>query len=167
MDENTEAKKTTLSTQIVVQAQGFDGKYCPVGAIRGFNAKQERAFEIVKRRNSNGELFDHLMPGLVSITLNVHRMVFDGLSLTEAFSCGFRAIAAQQKPFNIQVIELDSAWMKDEKGAVITTYHNCWFQSYNTPINAEDYIIIEEAVLICEKQTSERIKNYSLINLGE
>ena len=126
--ENTQTA-TTLSTQIIIMAVVNNEEYA-VGAIKEFNIKQEREGENIIK------------------SIEIKRVVFDGLSVMEVF--GQKNDFLEHMPFNIRVVDHFGANNK-----TINTYHNCVFVSYYKPLNADDYIIIEKAKIIYEKQTTE------------
>jgi len=74
-------------------------------------------------------------------------MYFDGLSLPEAFSRGFRNLQSQRIPFDIVVIDQFTGTGND---AIITTYHNCWFNNLSISYTANDYTITQSASVDCE-----------------
>lgn len=150
-DEIPELKeiRTTLSTQIIIQAQLNDGTYAPIGAIRKLNVTQDRKVVVKEVKDNNGEIQKKLVPEDVITMLHPERTVFDKLSLPEAFGCDFNTIDDQKIPFNIQVI-----WAEDK---VVVTYHNCWFTHLSMAIRADDYIIYETASLVCESVSAEKM----------
>lgn len=142
--------KTSLSTYMMIRVLLNDGFLLPVGAIKSFIARQERSITSIKVEKSDGSSVIELTPGETSIILDIERTLFDGLSISEAFGRGFRSLSVQEHPFDIQVVDISY----DQE--IITTYHNCWFSSITTPIRADDYIVVESARIICEKQTTKR-----------
>ena len=139
--------RTGLSTQIVVYVNGE-----PVGAIQSFQETQTRPLKRIGEVGTDGfiELVPHQQ---TSINLSVTRIVFDGLSLPEAFARGFRNIHAQRIPFSIVVID---KFTGDDKRSVVTTYHNCFFNSIQKSYTANGYVISETAQVHAEYMTSER-----------
>lgn len=139
---------TTLSTstQIVIQAQTENGNV-PVGAVKSFEVVQNRSFEQLEVVLPDGSTGYELVPGPTDIKIYLQRTVFDGLALPEALGCSFRSIAAQSRPFDVQVFTIDDESAK----TTTTTYHNCWFSRMATPVKADDYVIIEEATVLCER----------------
>jgi hypothetical protein len=85
--------------------------------------------------------------------VTVRRIAFDGLSLPESMSRGFRNIHAQRIPFDIVVIDQFTGTGDD---AIITTYHNCWFKSISKTYSADDYVITENATLDVEFISEQR-----------
>ena len=112
--------RTGLSTQIVVYVNEE-----PVGAIQSFQEQQQRQNKRINELGTDG-VIEIIPQSAANVTLTVQRIVFDGLSVTEAFSRGFRNIHAQRIPFDIVVIDKFTGTDND---AVVTTYHNCWFKS--------------------------------------
>ena len=88
--------KTGLSTQIVIMVNGN-----PVGAIQSFGEQQNRSIKPINEVGTDGQMKPQ---SSTTIKLNIQRVVFDGLSVTEAFSRGFRNIAAKRIPFDIIVL---------------------------------------------------------------
>lgn len=125
---------TSLSTQIIIMVNNE-----PVGAVQSFSESQSR---------SNKRVYEVGLDGTVEIvpesptqfTLSIDRIVFDGLSITEAFARGFRNIQSQRIPFDIIVIDQFSGTGDD---SIITTYHNCWFNKLDKSYRADNYIITE------------------------
>ena len=135
-----------LSTQIVVYVNGE-----PVGAIQSFQETQSRSNKKIAEVGTDG--FVEIVPqGPATVTLSVSRIVFDGLSLPEAFSRGFKNIHSQRIPFDIVVIDKFTG----SDNAVLTTYHNCWFNNLGKSYTVSDYTITETAGIDCEYISSER-----------
>jgi len=156
----TSSISTSLSTQIIIQVEMNDGSVQPVGAIKSLSEKQSRSLMRIVEIGTDGVI--EIVPNKATeFSLSLERTVFDGLSLPEALGRGFRNIQAQRFPFNIQVVDVNAS-IVDASGAagkdstVITTYHNCWFNSTSTPIKADDYIIMQQAEVWCEFITSIR-----------
>ena len=78
----------------------------------------------------------------------VLKAISTGLSVTEAFSRGWRNITSQRIPFDIVVI--DSFAGDDFENAIVTTYHNCWFTSASRTFSSDNYVITENANMDCE-----------------
>jgi len=139
--------RTGLSTQIIVYVNGE-----PVGAIQSFQETQNRPLKRIGEVGTDGVI--ELVPNQqTTINLSVTRIVFDGLSLPEAFARGFRNIHAQRIPFSIVVID---KFTGDDKRSVVTTYHNCFFTSLTKTYQSSDYVISETAQVHAEYMTSER-----------
>ncbi len=133
--------RTGLSTQIIVMI-GTE----PVGALQSFSESQQRSLKRIYEVGTDGTI--ELVPeSPATVSLRVDRIVFDGLSLTEAFSRGFRNIQAQRIPFDIVVIDQYTGTGND---AVITTYENCWFSSIEKSWNSDNFIITENASIEVE-----------------
>jgi len=140
--------RTGLSTQIAILVNGT-----PVGAVQSFKESQTRAAKEIGEVGTDG--FIEIVPqSQTKISLTLNRIVFDGLSLTEAFSRGFRNIAAQRIPFDIVVIDKFSS--SNDSDWIVTTYHNCWFTSLGKAYNATDYVITEDAQVSAEYMSTAR-----------
>lgn len=156
----TSAISTSLSTQIIIQVEMPDGSVEPVGAIKELTERQQRGLARIVEIGTDTVI--EIVPNKAAeFTLSLNRTVFDGLSLPEAFGRGFRNIQAQRAPFSIQVIDVNAAVTDalgtyDKNTTVITTYHNCWFNSTSTPIKADDYIILQSAEVWCENISTTR-----------
>lgn len=134
--------RTGLSTQIVVYANGE-----PVGAIQSFQESQSKSVKKIAEVGTDG--FIEIVPQApTSVSLNITRIAFDGLSITQAFSRGWRNITSQRIPFDIVVI--DSFAGDDFENAIVTTYHNCWFTSANRTYGSDNYVISETCAMDCE-----------------
>lgn len=132
---------TSLSTQIVIMVNNE-----PVGAVQSLQIEQNRPTVRVGEVGFDGTI--EIVPNAkTEITLNIERIVYDGLSVTEAFSRGFQNIQAQRIPFDIVVIDQFSGTGDD---ATITTFVNCWFESLSKPYRAEQYIITENCRVAVE-----------------
>ncbi|MDX1372946.1 MAG: hypothetical protein R3321_10770 [Nitrososphaeraceae archaeon] len=130
---------TLLSTQIIIKVGAI-----AVGAIQSFTARQTRANRAIPEVGTDG-IIERVPNRATEVTLSVRRVAFDRLRMTEAFGRGFINIQAQRIPFDIEVHEN----FKEESGQVYI-YHNCWFTSLNTPYNADDYVVVEDAEIAAE-----------------
>ena len=140
--------RTGLSTQIVIYVNGE-----PVGAIQSFQLTQQRSMKRISEVGTDGVI--EIVPSApTSITLSVQRIVFDGLSITEAFSRSYVNVAAQRIPFDIVVIDRFFGDSKEEH--VVTSFHNCWFNNIGKTYNTSDYVITESASLDAEYMSTER-----------
>lgn len=128
--------RTALSTQILVLVNNE-----PVGAIQSFSESQSRGVKRVVELGTDGTI-EAVPESAAKISVKATRIVFDGLSITEAFLRGFRNIQAQRIPFDIVVID---QYTGTDNDAVITTYQNCWFTSLSKTYNAETFVISEDA----------------------
>lgn len=128
--------RTGLSTQIIIMVNNE-----PVGAVQKFSESQSRPLEPIKEVGTDG-IIEIVPNGATTISLDLDRIVFDGLSLPEAFSRGFRNINAQRMSFDIVVIDQYTGTGDD---ALITTYHGCWFNKISRSYNAGDYVLSESA----------------------
>lgn len=145
--DNGSKTRAALSTQIVVYVEGE-----PVGAIQNLTENQSRPVKSITEVGTDGII--EIVPSAAStISLTIKRIVFDGLSLPEAFSRGYRNIRAQRIPFDIVVID---KFTGDGDNAVITTYHNCFFKSLNKTYSSSDYMISEDASVDAEYMSSTR-----------
>jgi len=145
---NTGSKtRTGLSTQIIVYVNGE-----PVGAIQSFQETQARSNKRISEVGTDG-IIEIVPQAPAQVTLSVNRIVFDGLSLPESFSRGFKNIHAQRIPFDIVVIDKFTGTDND---AVVTTYHNCWFSNLTKTYQVTDYTIAESANIDCEFVSSTR-----------
>jgi hypothetical protein len=136
-----------LSTQIIVYVNNE-----PVGAIQSFQEAQTRPLKSMSEVGTDG-LIEIVPQGPSTFNLTIQRIVFDGLSLPEAFSRGFRNIQSQRMPFDIVVID---KFTGDGNNAVVTTYHNCWFTSLGKSYTSSDYTITESATVHCEHISTTR-----------
>lgn len=142
--------RTGLSTQIAILVDGQ-----PVGAIQSFGATQQRQTRPVMEVGTDG-VIEIVPSGSTTISLSIQRIVFDGLSLPEAFMRGFTNIAAQRIPFDIVAVDRFSSPespgtpMEEEPQAIVTVYKNCWFTNLAKTYTASDYIISENASVSCE-----------------
>jgi hypothetical protein len=141
--------RTNLSTQIVVYVNNQ-----PVGAIQDFQERQQRSIKKITEVGTDG-IIESVPQSATTISLTVRRIVFDGLSLPESMARGFRNIHAQRIPFDIVVIDRFTG-TEEEGGAIVTTYHNCWFESLGKSYTTGDYTITEDATLSVEAISTER-----------
>ncbi len=126
--------RTALSTQIIIMVNNE-----PVGAVQSFSESQQRSAKRVLEVGLDGTV-EVVPESPATFSLRVDRIVYDGLSVTEAFSRGFRNIQAQRIPFDIVVID---QYTGTDDDAVITTYEECWFTSIEKAYNADNFIITE------------------------
>lgn len=136
-----------LSTQIIIKVYNN-----PVGALQQLSVAQNRPLQRISEIGTDGVI--EIVPNAATtFELTANRIVFDQLRLPESFSRGFRFIAAQRVPFDIDIIDIsgnDPNVPDDETNQVVMTYKNCWFTRYETPYAADNYIITETATLYCE-----------------
>jgi hypothetical protein len=133
--------RTGLSTQIVITVNGE-----PVGAVQNFSETQSKTVRRVGEVGTDG--FIELVPQTpTTVSLELERVVFDGLSLTESLSRSWRNITSQRIPFDIEVIDQFTGTDKD---AVVTTYKNCWFERTSKSYASGDYVIVERATVAAE-----------------
>lgn len=138
---------SSLSTQIIIKCNNE-----PVGAIQTLTVAQNRPLQRIQEIGTDGVI--EIVPnGATTFELTAGRIVFDQLRLPEAFSRGFRFINAQRIPFDIDIIDIsgnEPGISNDDTNSTVMTYKNCWFQRYETPYAAENYLITETATLWCE-----------------
>ena len=138
-----------LSTQIIVKINNT-----AVGALQNLRVSQSRDLRRINEIGTDGNI--EIVPSKsTEYTLSAERVVFDQLRLPEAFSRGFRFIAAQRVPFDIEIFDIGSvdpagAAGTNSNGLIVMTYKNCWFSSYETPYEAENYVITESAEIWAE-----------------
>lgn len=139
--------RTALSTQIIIMVNNE-----PVGAVQSFSVNQSRGNKRVTEIGLDGTV--ELVPdSYTQISVDLERIVFDGLSITESMSRGFRNIQAQRIPFDIVVIDQFTGTGND---SVITTYHNCWFNKIGVQFRSENYIVTESAGVDVEYISTQR-----------
>lgn len=132
---------TSLSTQIVIMVNNE-----PVGAVQSFNISQSRQTVRIGEIGFDGTI--EIVPNAkTEISLDVERIVYDGLSITEAMSRGFLNIQAQRFPFDIVVIDQFSGTGDD---ATVTVFAGCWFNSLSKPYRSDQYIISENCKINVE-----------------
>lgn len=138
---------TGLSTQIIIKA-GTE----TVGAIQNLSVKQNRPLKRIAEVGLDGvlEITPH---ATTTVDLTVNRIVFDQLSVTEAFSRGFVNAKSQRVPFEILVIDRTAG---DDSLSVVHKFTNCWFQSINVTYKADDYIIAQDATIWAEDVSTTR-----------
>lgn len=128
--------RTALSTQIIILVNNE-----PVGAVQSFSESQSRDVARILEIGTDGTL--EIVPqSPAKFNLRIDRIVYDGLSVTESMSRGFRNIQSQRIPFDIVVID---QYTGTDLDAVITTYEECWFTSIEKSYSADNYIITENA----------------------
>jgi len=128
--------KSSLSTQIIIMVNNE-----PVGAVQSFQESQSRSNKQIQEVGTDGII--EIVPNTAAkVTLTINRIYFDGLSLPEAFSRGFRNLQAQRISFDIVVIDQFTGTGND---AIITTYHDCWFNNLSITYSATDYVIAQNA----------------------
>lgn len=127
--------RTGLSTQIVIMVNGE-----PVGAVQSFNTTQSRTNKSIQEIGTDG--FIEIVPSSVTATkLTINRIVYDGLSITQAFGRGFVHLHSQRIPFDIVVV--DRFFGAEEGKKIVTVYKNCWFNNIGKNYAAQDYVIQE------------------------
>lgn len=125
--------RTGLSTQIVVMVNGE-----AIGAMQSFNISESRTNKKIQEIGTDGYI--EIVPStVVTTTLQVGRIVYDGLSVTQAFGRGFVHLHSQRIPFDVVVIDRYFGSEADKK--IITVYRNCWFNNLGKNFTASDYVI--------------------------
>lgn len=146
-----------LSTSIIIKVNTTT-----VGAIQNLSIQQTRDMLVLDEIGTDGTI--EIVPkGNARIDINVERIVFDDLTITEAFGRGFVNIQAQRFPFDIQLINTSNS--SSEGDVVLVTMHGCWFSSVNPTYNVNSFIITERANLKCEYITTTR-QGISAVNGG-
>lgn len=134
--------KTGLSTQIVIMVNNE-----PIGAIQSFQTTQQRSNKRIPEVGTDG--FIEIVPqSQTSVTLSVTRIVYDGLSVTQAFGRGFVHLQSQRIPFDVVVIDKFFGDAEEEK--MVTVYKNCWFNNIGKTYQSSDYVISETASIDVE-----------------
>ncbi len=142
----TSSISTGLSTQIIIKVANN-----VVGAVQSLSISQTRPLYRGGEIGLDGTL--EIVPNnRTETSLSITRIVFDRLRLPEAFARGFISIKSQRIPFDIEIIDRTAG--SDEK-AVTHKFTNCWFGQYQTPYQANDYIISETATI--------QVEDYSVI----
>lgn len=139
--------KTSLSTQIIIMVDNE-----PVGAMQSFQVSQNRSTKAITEVGTDG-IIEIVPTSATTISLSLNRIAFDGLSLPEAFSRGFSNLQSQRIPFDIVVIDQFSGTGND---AIITTYHDCWFESLSHNYQSSDFTIAQSATVKCTHVSSIR-----------
>jgi len=143
-------KKITagLSTLITIKVGNN-----PVGALQAITIDQSRPTVKWQEIGTDGFVENH-PKNAAEVTADVTRIVFDGLSMTEAFSRGFFNLQAQRIPFDILIIDRQPG---DDNLAVVHTLHSCWFTKLTKPYKSDDYLITESASVDCLRITTSRM----------
>ena len=147
-DPNLGRTTTSLSTQIIIKVDNV-----AVGALQTLTVTQTRPLYRVNEIGFDGNI--EIVPqGSTTFDLTANRIVFDQLRLPEAFAREFRFINAQRIPFDIEIFDINNAdpgaTDAGSSGIVVMKFINCWFTRYETPYNAENYIITETAGIQAE-----------------
>ena len=135
--------KAGLSTRIVIKVGGQ-----VVGAIQSFNPSEDRPLTRIQEVSTDG-VIEIVPTSATAINISVSRLVFDKKRLPEAYQRGFRHIHAQRLPFDIEVYDYNYAGV-DGNATIVTTYKNCWLQSYNFTYSSDNYLITENATIWAE-----------------
>lgn len=140
---------SSLNTNIVIKV-GLN----TIGAIQNLTIRQNKDIAILEEIGTEGVVDSH-PKNAAKITATIRRIVYDQLSITEAFGRGFINLQSQRFPFDIHIIDMSAA---DEDGndAVITVLNNCWFKSFETPYDVGGYLIVQSAEINCEYITTTR-----------
>lgn len=146
-----------LSTLITVKVRGT-----AVGAIQELRIDQNREMYVWEEIGTDGVVEIHPR-GAAKITFSVSRLVFDGLTLPQAFSRGFLNLQAQRIPFDVEIVD---TFAGDLSLASVSTLKECWFRRYSTPYRADNYLVSETGELSCAKivsmQTGANVANGGL-----
>jgi len=147
-DPTLEGRTSTgLSTQIVIKINNV-----AVGALQRLTVSQNRPLARINEIGLDGNV--EIVPNQsTTFELTADRIVFDQLRLPEAFSRSFRFINAQRVPFDIEIFDINGQTDPldaNSGGIVVMKFVNCWFTRYETPYNAENYLITETAGIWAE-----------------
>jgi hypothetical protein len=137
-----------LSTLITIKVNNET-----VGALQTLTINQQRETAKWQEIGTDGFVENH-PKNAANITADATRLVFDGLSITEAFSRGFFNLQAQRVPFDIQIIDRQSG---DGSFAVVHTLHSCWFTRLSTPYKSDNFLITQTAAIDCLRVTTQRM----------
>lgn len=139
---------SSLSTSIIVKVENTT-----VGAIQTLTIKQSREMCIWEECGNEGIIEIH-PKNATKISIDVTRIVFDDLRLTESLARGFINIQSQRIPFDIHIMDTGAAINDDNILSHIL--HGCWFRGYITPLTSNNFLITETADIACEYITSMR-----------
>lgn len=129
--------RTGLSTQIVIMVNGE-----PIGAVQSFQIGQTRQNKRIGEVGTDG--FIEIVPSSqTTVTLQISRIVYDGLSVTQAFGRSFVHLQSQRIPFDIVVI--DKFFGDSEEEKLVTVFKNCWFNNIGKQYQSSDYVVQESA----------------------
>lgn len=145
-----------LSTQIIIKALGYDGRFYPVGAVQSFSPTEARPLTRISEVGTDGVI--QIAPSsAATIELSISRMVFDYQRLCAALQRGFRHIHAQRIPFDIEITDYNpyrELSYGDTEGsignALITRYVNCWITNLSRNFTQDNYLITENATVWAE-----------------
>lgn len=170
ISQNRAGTITGLSSQIIIKVQDFT-----VGAIQELRINQNKPLKRYNEIGTDGVI--EIVPASpATVNISVSRVVFDGMSLPEAFARAFMNIQAQRFPFNIDIYDMQgkidtlnlgqgtgirlAQGMTSDRGVkvdippLVKRLHNCWFTSLSTPIMANNFIITETAEVWAEYITT-------------
>jgi len=135
-----------LSTQILIICDNV-----AVGAVQRLTPAESRRLQRINEIGTDGWL--EIVPVQpTEVTLTITRVVYDKLRLPESFARGFQHIQSQRYPFNIVILEREGWEYSAGEGLDrITTYENCWFSRYSSPISTDNYLIMEEGEVWSER----------------
>lgn len=129
---------TGLSTQILVKVEGTS-----VGAIQRLQISHTRNLQENVELGNDGIL--EIVPrSATTYQATINRIVFDRLSLPEAFKRGFMNIKSQLLGFDIEIIDRSNG---DTNGLIVHTLENCWFSSLSVSYQADNFIISQDATV--------------------
>lgn len=136
--------QTGLSTQIVIKV----GE-ATVGAIQTLGITHTRPIQRIGEVGTDGII--EAVPNQPTIyDITIKRIVFDKKNLPAAFNKGFVNIKSQLVPFDIEILDRSSDDSTDGTKSITTTLENCWFSKLAVSYEAGNYIISEDASVICE-----------------
>ena len=148
-DDGASRTNSTLSTQIIIKVGNN-----PIGALQRLTVAQNRPLQRIQEIGTDG-VVEIIPNSATTYELTADRVVFDQLRLPESFYRGFRFIGAQRIPFDIEIMDISFTSEAADigsgpEGIVSMTYKNCWFTRYETPYQADNYVITETASIWAE-----------------
>ena len=143
-----------LSTQIVIEAQGNDGIFYPVGAVQNFAVTETRTITPIVEVGTDG-IIELVPTAAATYALTVNRMVFDYQRLPASFQRGFRHLQAARLPFDLVVRDYNpyrevGNFEGGLANAIVTRWVNCWIASYGYTYDNSNFLITENATISCE-----------------
>lgn len=143
-----------LSTQIVIEAQGNDGAFYPVGAVQSFQVRETRPLATITEVGTDG-IVEIVPNAATTFSLTVNRMVFDYQRLPASLQRGFRHLHAARVPFDIVVRDYNpyrevGNFEGGLANAVVTRWVNCWMSDYGYTYEQGSFLIAENCTIVCE-----------------
>lgn len=135
---------TGISTQIIVKVGTTT-----IGAIQSLAISQDRNIATHEEIGTDGIVDSHPQ-GASKIGVNVSRIVFDQMRLTEAFSRGYINIQSQRFPFNIEIMDQTEKFLPNGSGNVSNLLGSLPNQSFN---NIADKLTQNEMRNLLDKTT--------------